>query len=119
MAVRMSPKIQPTESEMIEQALARKYTDIDVVKLVSNLGARALGQFVADLRPHLMAVQRHEDGAAEALAGYLHDSAVSAVVLIQAGGVDEFRKAEEAAAAAPPEKAEDGIARMERLFEAV
>lgn len=92
----------------------RRYSDVDVLNLVSRLGEAATEEFLDGLKPHLAAVQRQEKRAARELGGYLHASAVSAVALLQLGGLDGLREAEERAAKAPVRSVEDVLSAIEQ-----
>src|SRR5438105_12325666 len=73
----------------------------DVVDLVRKLGPIAVDEFLTDIGPHLAAVQRREKHAAEALAVFLHDCAVSAVVVDQCGGFEQMERSLHASPSAP------------------
>lgn len=61
-----------------------------VVDLVRRLGDRATATFLDELSPQLDGVQKREKDASERLNIFLHSWAVSAVVMLEAGGLDQF-----------------------------
>lgn len=93
----------------------RRYTDVDVLRVVSRVGQTATDEFLEGLRPHLAAVQREERRAARGLASYLHDSAVSAVALIQMGGLDGLHEVEARVAQQPAQTVEEVISALQQL----
>jgi hypothetical protein len=81
----------------------------DVVALVRRLGDEAVSEFLDGLSPHLLAVQSRERGAAKGLSYYLHQCAVSAVVIDQAGGSEAMRQKVFVAEQQEPPKSQDQV----------
>lgn len=81
----------------------------DVVALVRQLGDAAISEFLDGLSPHLAAVQNQERGAAKHLANYLHECAVSAVVIDQAGGSEAILQTVVAARQQEAPKSQDQV----------
>lgn len=98
--VRMIPRMFERTTDL-EAAThdRRRYADVDVIDLVARVGGTALEQFLEGLKPHFAAVQNKDRRAAERLAEYLHDSAVAAAVVVQAGGLEALDEREAKAAA--------------------
>jgi len=81
-----------------------------VVELVRQLGDAAISRFLDDLSPRLDAFQRRTEGADRELASFLHNSAVSAVIIKEAGGIDNFnRRLEESSAESRPTRTADEL----------
>lgn len=111
----MTPNIPSKDDLAPLRRRERRYGDVDVLGLVSKLGQTVTDEFLTGLKPHFAAVQRQDSKAARDLAGYLHDSAISAVVLLQLGGLEGLRQAEERASQAPLATIEDTLAAVERI----
>ena len=100
-----------------ELGLALKRSDEygDVVSLVRHLGSQALEEFIDGIAPHLHAIQQGQSSAAIGLAEYLHDCALSAALIADAGGFAAMRGPAEEALTAPPMTKEEALAKFRQI----
>jgi hypothetical protein len=84
---------------------------------VRKLGAEATEIFLDELSPHLAAVQLRQKGGDEGLVTFLHSWAVSSVVMLEAGGLDEFRRKvqNDGSIPAPTKSAQEVQTELDRL----
>ena len=87
----------------------------DVVALVRDLGDEAIVRFLDGLAPHLTDVQQRGSAAVQALAAYLRDCTISAVVIAESGGIEAVRRAGRIAAEAPASTREEAMAILRQL----
>lgn len=87
----------------------------NVVDLVRQVGEHAVREFLDGLAPHLEAVQRGDNIALADLATFLHDAAVSATVIAQAGGLEALHQEVEPASQDPAMTRDEAIAHLEQL----